>query len=303
VLLNDENIKKLQAGDTKTIARLISIVENDTEEAAQWLQTLAFTTNSSVVGITGAPGAGKSTMVNALLSQICSAGKRAAVLSVDPSSPFNYGAILGDRIRMAEHFLNPQVYIRSVASRGALGGLSTRIFEILDVLRASNFDYILVETVGIGQSEVDIAGLAQTKVVVVVPEGGDEVQTMKAGVMEIADIFVVNKCDRPQAAQFAKFLADVSHNRGALKEWQIPVLKTQADKAIGIEALLLAIDAHSAAQLNSNTHRLHMLCEKAYQLIVQKRMRGVSKPHIFQHLEKLHPDEDFNVYKWIDSIG
>src|SRR3954462_1248107 len=230
-------INDIQQGKIKPIARAISMIENEAEGFEELLQSLRANSASNVIGITGPPGAGKSTLVDALIGQLKSAGKKVAVLCIDPSSPFNLGAVLGDRIRMSNWYTSPDVFIRSLATRGSLGGLHPKIIEITNLLQAAGFDYILVETVGVGQSEVEIAGLADVTVVVVVPEGGDEVQTMKAGLMEIADIFVVNKADRPGADQFIKnlqlMLAPAFHHT----KYTIPLLKTIASQKEGITVL------------------------------------------------------------------
>jgi len=170
----------LQQGDARALARTISLVENRIEGYEELLQQLPAST-SSIIGITGPPGAGKSSLVDALIGEIVQQNKKVGVLCVDPSSPFNLGALLGDRIRMSEWYEHPNVFIRSLATRGSLGGLHPMIIEIADVMKAAGFDHIIVETVGVGQSEIEIAGLADVTVVVVVPEAGDEVQTMKAG--------------------------------------------------------------------------------------------------------------------------
>ncbi len=185
-------LKQIQDGNIKALARCISLVENEYPGYEAMLQSLS-ASNTKIIGITGPPGAGKSTLVDSLIGLLVNAGKKVAVLCVDPSSPFNLGALLGDRIRMSDWYTNPNVFIRSLATRGSMGGLHPKIIEITDLLKAFQFDHIIVETVGVGQSEIEIAGLADVTVVVVVPEAGDEVQTMKAGLMEIADIFVVNK--------------------------------------------------------------------------------------------------------------
>ncbi len=165
----------LNAHNFKSVARALTIVENDLKGSDELLKNLRFSQNTPVVGITGPPGAGKSTLVNCLISQLTSNNKKVAILAIDPTSPFNMGSLLGDRIRMTPHFNHPDVFIRSLATRGSLGGLSAKTIEMTDVLRAAGFDYILIETVGVGQSEIEIAGLADVTLVVLVPEGGDEI--------------------------------------------------------------------------------------------------------------------------------
>src|ERR1044072_8338854 len=188
-------LKMVQQGDIKALARSISLIENEITGYEELLQSLPVS-HIPVIGITGPPGAGKSTLTDALIGELVKKQKKVAVLCVDPSSPFNLGALLGDRIRMSNWYTHPNVFIRSLATRGSMGGLHPKIIEITELVKTAGYDYVIVETVGVGQSEIEIAGLADTTVVVVVPEGGDEVQTMKAGLMEIADIFVVNKADR-----------------------------------------------------------------------------------------------------------
>ncbi|MGB3074446.1 MAG: methylmalonyl Co-A mutase-associated GTPase MeaB, partial [Chitinophagales bacterium] len=219
-------LQKLEYGDIKSLARAITLVENDMKGSAELLEKI-YVREIPLIGITGPPGAGKSSLVNALVHHLLKKNCKIGVVAVDPSSPFNFGSLLGDRIRLADHFNHPNVYIRSMATRGSLGGLSEKIMEVTDVMRAFPFDYIFIETVGVGQSEVEIAGLADTTIVVMVPEAGDEIQTMKAGLMEIADIFVVNKADRADADRVAKNLRTLSAS-GMTKEWMIPVLKTVA---------------------------------------------------------------------------
>ena len=228
-----ENLKQIIDGNRKTLARCISLVENEADGYEDLLMSLPVS-SSKIIGITGPPGAGKSTLVDSLIGLLVKEEKNIAVLCIDPSSPFNLGALLGDRIRMSNWYNHPNVFIRSLASRGSLGGLHPKIIEITDLMKAAAFDYVIVETVGVGQSEIEIAGLADITVVVVVPEAGDEIQTMKAGLMEIADIFVVNKADRPDADLFVKnlrlMLAPAFHNRYD----EVPVLKTIASQNTGV---------------------------------------------------------------------
>src|SRR3954471_24991613 len=202
-------------GSMKSLARCISIIENEVPGYEELLQQLPANNTVKIIGITGAPGSGKSTLTDALIGVFISDKKKIGVLCVDPSSPFNLGALLGDRIRMSEWYSNSNVFIRSLATKGSLGGLHPKIIEITELLKSAGYEYIIVETVGVGQSEVEVAGLADVTVVVLVPEGGDVIQTMKAGLMEIADIFVVNKSDRADADAFANnlklMLAPVYH--------------------------------------------------------------------------------------------
>lgn len=293
-------LSALAKGKVKELAKAISIVENELDGHYEILSNLTANKNTKVIGITGPPGAGKSTLVNALLKYWTDQHKRIAVLSVDPSSPFNYGALLGDRVRMSDFYLNDNVYIRSLASRGSLGGLNAKIIEIIDVVRAANYDYILVETVGVGQSEVEIAGIADTTIVTVVPEAGDEVQTMKSGVMEIADIFVVNKSDRPNADEFVKNLKILAHSK--ITNWEAPVIKSVATTREGISELGEKIEEHCQYIDKSSDKKLALLTEKAYQLIQQKRMQDVSKAKLFDELTPLFANQDFNLYNWVNKF-
>ncbi|MFT3682621.1 MAG: methylmalonyl Co-A mutase-associated GTPase MeaB [Ferruginibacter sp.] len=289
-----EYLQQIETGDIKTLARCISLVENEKEGYTELLQLLP-PSSTPVIGITGPPGAGKSTLVDALISEIIKHNKKVGVLCVDPSSPFNLGALLGDRIRMSEWYNHPSVFIRSLATRGSLGGLHPKIIEISDLLKAAPFDLIIVETVGVGQSEIEIAGLADITVVTVVPEAGDEVQTMKAGLMEIADIFVVNKSDRPDADLFVKNLNLMLAPAFHLKQVAVPVIKTIASQKEGIDELYAAIIKHAAP----NTRRSWLLAEKVFHLIQQKKMKGISKAELKNKIEAA--GNNFNLYRFIQN--
>lgn len=293
-------IEQLHQGSFKAVARSISLVENELAGYDTLLAALTFEQHTPVVGITGPPGAGKSTLVNALINQLATANKRVAIVAVDPTSPFNYGALLGDRIRWNEHYNNPNIYIRSLATRGSLGGLSDKIIEVVDVLKAAKFDYILIETVGVGQSEVEIAGLADTTLVVLVPEAGDEIQTMKAGLMEIADIFVVNKADRPDADRFSQNLRLMLHERAAT-DWEVPVLKTVASRREGIDDVTQAINNHT--KTHQNTHkRAYLLAQKAIQLIQKQRLKDIDRQQLKTLIEQqLTQNSNFNLYNFLQK--
>lgn len=290
-------LQQIKNGDVKALARTISLVENEFENYEDLLISLT-PSNTKIIGITGPPGAGKSTLVDALIGEIVAQNKKVGVLCVDPSSPFNLGALLGDRIRMSEWYNNPNVFIRSLATRGSLGGLHPKIIELADIMKAAPFDFIIIETVGVGQSEIEIAGLADTTVVVVVPEAGDEIQTMKAGLMEIADLFVVNKADRPDADAFVRnlkmMLAPAFH-----KQNEIAVIKTIASQKKGISTLLEKIIEHQQ-QLQTSDKKYWLLAEKAYHLIQQKRMKGVDKKLLKEQLEK---QKAINIYQFVEEYS
>ena len=289
-------VNNISTQDFKNLARAISFIENEVVGYQDFLQGLPVG-KTPVTGITGPPGAGKSTLVDALIGAWVAEGKKVAVLCVDPSSPFHLGALLGDRIRMREWYNEPMVYIRSLASRGALGGLHPHILDIVTLLQAAGFDQILVETVGVGQSEIDITGLADTTVVVLVPEAGDEVQTMKAGLMEIADIFVVNKSDRPDAGQFVKNLMAILPHP-ASDGYQIPVLQTVASKQEGVIPLMDAITTHQE-RMQVSTRKAWLLTERAFQLIQQQRMRNINKTDLKSTIDVAMQLPDFNLFRFI----
>lgn len=296
-----ELVSQISKGSFKALSRAISLVENKAAGYMDILLSLPPNSSSIILGITGPPGAGKSTIVDALIGEIIAADKKVGILCVDPSSPFNLGALLGDRIRMNKWYTHPNVFIRSLANRGSLGGLHPSIIEITDVLKIFGFDYIIVETVGVGQSEVEIAGLADTTVIVLVPEAGDEVQTMKAGLMEIGDIFVVNKADRPDADAFEKNLKKIF--RTSHTQYNVPVIKTIASQHVGIEELFQKINL---AENKSNGVEKHawLLAEKAYHLIATKKMAGLQKETLFDAIkQQLAGQKEFNLYKFVDELN
>ncbi|GAA4694888.1 methylmalonyl Co-A mutase-associated GTPase MeaB [Nocardioides conyzicola] len=241
-------VGRSRAGEARAVARLISLVEDESPLLREVMAALApYAGNAQVVGITGSPGVGKSTSTSALVGELRTQGKRVGVLAVDPSSPFSGGALLGDRVRMQDHALDADVYIRSMASRGHLGGLAWTTPQALRVLDVAGCDVILVETVGVGQSEIEVAGLADTTIVLLAPGMGDGIQAAKAGILEIGDLYVVNKADRDGADQVRRDLRTML----ALAErpdsaWTPPILKTVAQSGLGIDEVAAEIERHRA---------------------------------------------------------
>jgi LAO/AO transport system kinase len=243
-----ELVERARAADARAVARLISLVENDSPLLREVAAALApYGGHAQVVGLTGSPGVGKSTSTSALVTALREAGRRVGVLAVDPSSPFSGGALLGDRVRMQDHATDPDVFIRSMASRGQLGGLAAAVPQALRVLDAARCDVVLVETVGVGQAEVEIASLADTTMVLLAPGMGDGIQAAKAGILEIADVFVVNKADRDGADQVARdlrYMLSLGGRHSAEGAWKPPIVKTVAARGEGVEKVIEAIEKH-----------------------------------------------------------
>ena len=290
--------KGVAEGNFLLLAKTISQIENKVEGTDAYLAKLT-PKAIPIIGITGPPGAGKSTLIAGMVGEWVTAGKKVAVLSVDPSSPFHKGAILGDRIRMKDWYLHPQVFIRSLASRGHLGGLNSSMIELTTLLQTVGFDKILLETVGVGQSEVEVASLADTTVVVFVPEAGDEIQMMKSGLMEVADVFVVNKSDRPDAQTFTNHIRQMMMENGVSEE-QVKVVATVASQGVGITDLIQAIDAHQISNhvLGNNKK---IILTKAIQLIVAHKMQQVDLKKLEQDIDVAITKESFNIFSFIQN--
>ncbi len=243
--------ERLLNGDRRALARMVTLIENDAPEAQEYLAQLYLQSGRAhIIGVTGSPGAGKSTLVMQMARELRRRDLRVGIVAVDPSSPFSGGAILGDRIRMQELAGDPKVFIRSMASRGNLGGLAASTRDVVRALDAAGYDLIIIETVGAGQAEVEIVRAAHTVLVVTVPGMGDDIQALKAGILEIADIFVVNKADRPGAdqamAELRMLLGLVDKQKRAAQVWRVPILKTSATQGEGITKLVDTLATHRA---------------------------------------------------------
>jgi LAO/AO transport system kinase len=276
-------VDRVTSGDARALARAITLVENRVPESSELLKALfPRTGRAKVVGLTGSPGAGKSTLVDQLAREYRKQQKTVGIIAVDPTSPYSGGAILGDRIRMGSHFADPSIYIRSMATRGSLGGLARTTADVTSVLDASGRDVILIETVGVGQDEVDIVRLAEVTVVILVPGMGDDVQTIKAGIMEIADIFVINKSDREGAERVEREIRAMQSLAAREDNWTPPIVKTVASAGEGIAELSAAISSYQGFLSRSGlAHRKQVdnWRERLIEMLRDATLRQVLRQH------------------------
>ncbi len=293
------------ADSFRALARDISAVENETPGYEAVLEAMRPDDGVPVIGITGPPGAGKSTLIDAMLAALLAGkgmplnGKGVGVISVDPSSPFSSGALLGDRLRMGRHFNDPRVFIRSLASRGSLGGLSYKTMEVADLMRSRGFGLVLVETVGVGQSEMEIAALADVTVLVLVPESGDDVQVVKAGVMEVADVYVINKADRAGADRLEAFIREAAA-LDPVHPLHDTVIRTVATEGKGVADLLDAVFRAHAGRTEGQKEDL--LFEKTLRLIRDYRMKQVDRDALRQALRQ-RDKAAFNAYAFARRVA
>jgi len=304
-------VERARKGQPRAVGRLISLIENASPALREVMAALVGHTGGAyVVGLTGAPGVGKSTSTSALVSRFRRLGKRIGVLAVDPSSPFSGGALLGDRVRMQEHATDPDVYIRSMASRGHLGGLAWATPQALRVLDAAGFDVILVETVGVGQSEVEIAGLADTTVVLLAPGMGDGIQAAKAGILEIGDVYAVNKADRDGADATVRELGNMLAlgERRSPGDWRPPIVRTVAVRGEGVDELIEALDKHRdwlATTGELDRRRRQRICDEIEAIAVTALRERIDDLHGDQRLDALADrvlDGELDPYRAADEL-
>ena len=284
----DKIIQGVKEGKTRPIAKAISLIERETPRAGDLLKGIYSETGRAyLLGITGPPGAGKSTLTDQIVKQLRQEDKKVGVIAVDPTSPFSGGAILGDRIRMNDLNTDPGVFIRSLASKGSLGGLSPAVYDTALIFDAAGFEYIIIETVGVGQTEVEIVELADTTVVVTVPEAGDDIQTFKAGLMEIGDIFVVNKGDRPGTDKMKLLIENMLEI--VELDWRPPVLKSIAHEGKGIEDIIKDVKNHRTYL--SKNEKLRQDRKKALKKKITQRLQYLFEKNILQDIFR---SEQFN---------
>lgn len=282
----DDLVQRFLSGERRALARIISRVENSTPEGRDYVRALfPHSGKTHIVGITGGAGSGKSTLTGALAAEYRRRGKTVGIVAVDPSSPFTRGAILGDRIRMQDLALDPGVYMRSMAGRGALGGLAPAIADVVAVMDAFGFDYVLIETIGAGQDEVEIAGTAMTTILVNNPGTGDDIQALKAGIIEIADILVVNKADHPGADVLVSQLQALLALSPAGSR-RPPILKTTATRGEGLDALATAVDEHFAGLISSGEIQRHREDEARHQVL------SITRQIILERIRSATSDAD-----------
>ena len=292
--MNIQEINKdIGENNFRLLSRAISYIENKGTDYFSFLQKLPIKA-TPIIGLTGPPGVGKSTLLNSVASYFAQQHKKLAVLCIDPSSPVNFGTILGDRYRLTQAIQYPNVYIRSFSNRGKLGGLNAAIWEICWLLLACDFDYIIIETVGVGQNEIDICTIAKPTVVVLSPDSGDELQFMKAGLMEIADIFVINKFDHPNAQKYWGLLTHYLHEQGLA----IPIVKTIANQPLDVAQLIEYIHKYSK---DTNAVLLNFLTEIVYKVIEQTKMKCIQKTQILNNLKEAMNKSKFNLISIINS--
>jgi len=288
-------VERLLAGEKRALARAISLVENGDPAGAELVAAVYPRTGSArIAGFTGPPGVGKSTLIGALVKELRERDRRVAVLSIDPSSPFTRGALLGDRIRLSEHFLDEGVFIRSMASRGALGGLAEATLQAALVMDAAGFDEVLLETVGVGQAEIDIVDHADTVVLALMPGSGDSIQALKAGVMEIPDVIVINKAEHPLTDTMVREVR-TALSLGPTGDWKVPIVKTVASDGTGVTDLLDAIEAHRAHVESTGT------LEERRARNLRSEVLGLAAARMRRELER-QVAEDAGVAALLDDV-